>query len=184
MATLVGSRRTRWSVVLSVLGVGWVVATSVTAFGMYMVACHNSVSAVSYGTRVDARESTSQASLDNPPDYESLIKAETPPPSFDEVHFYEHYTNTSTTTTIPTTTTNTIPNTTTPVTTSTPSYQLHYTPDTFAPHQPDHTDNTTLTSHKSEYTNEFFTATCTSHTSTSHKPGPIQDLAPIHVPCV
>ncbi|KAK8749241.1 hypothetical protein OTU49_015750, partial [Cherax quadricarinatus] len=64
---------------------------------------------------------------DNPPDYESLIKAETPPPSFDEVHFYEHYTNTSTTTTIPTTTTNTIPNTTTPVTTSTPSYQLHYT---------------------------------------------------------
>ncbi|XP_069939854.1 uncharacterized protein [Cherax quadricarinatus] len=134
MATLVGSRRTRWSVVLSVLGVGWVVATSVTAFGMYMVACHNSVSAVSYGTRVDARESTSQASLrsgswngctggwtlgqghlvlvvgsllnmvllvtmiclllheklahkiikDNPPDYESLIKAETPPPSFDE----------------------------------------------------------------------------------------------------
>ncbi|KAK4319327.1 hypothetical protein Pmani_009719 [Petrolisthes manimaculis] len=32
----------RWSVVLSVLGLGWVFATSVTAFGMYMIACNTS----------------------------------------------------------------------------------------------------------------------------------------------
>ncbi|KAK3866556.1 hypothetical protein Pcinc_027915 [Petrolisthes cinctipes] len=32
----------RWSVVLSVLGLGWVFATSVTAFGMYMIACNSS----------------------------------------------------------------------------------------------------------------------------------------------
>lgn len=34
----------RWSVVLSGLGLGWVFATSVTAFGMYMIACNTSMS--------------------------------------------------------------------------------------------------------------------------------------------
>nr|XP_045608020.1 uncharacterized protein LOC123764368 [Procambarus clarkii]XP_045608021.1 uncharacterized protein LOC123764368 [Procambarus clarkii]XP_045608022.1 uncharacterized protein LOC123764368 [Procambarus clarkii]XP_045608023.1 uncharacterized protein LOC123764368 [Procambarus clarkii] len=143
-----GVRRTRWSVVLSVLGVGWLVATSITAFGMYMIACHANFPPHGSVTKTTSRqgseitqEKTSGRTehaqwggceggwtleeghvvlvvgsllnmvllvtmlvllvherrvliiaKDPPPDYESLIKAETPPPTFADLHLNDSFT--------------------------------------------------------------------------------------------
>ncbi|XP_071528592.1 uncharacterized protein [Panulirus ornatus] len=119
--------RRNWWPVLSLLGLGWLAATSVTALGMYMVACHANAlphltqqlqeakKVVSSGKCVGSwtigaghlvlvvgsllnllllvtmlvllvRERLAlTVSPDPPPDYDSLIKSETPPPSFAEV---------------------------------------------------------------------------------------------------
>lgn len=126
-------RKPHWPTVLPVLGVGWLVATFLTGYGMYMVICHapthhlHVFTTRGYQTMIDRTSDVStcggswtvgqgQATLilgcflngfilalmlfnmfldrrlqhpiqiqEQPPDYETLIKEETPPPSYSEV---------------------------------------------------------------------------------------------------
>ncbi|XP_042885559.1 NLP effector protein 8-like [Penaeus japonicus] len=106
----------RWLVVLTVIGLGWIIATTVTVVGMFMTACqrevktktddqglcqasslHEGYAMVAVGSLMnvallvtmlvllmrDRRQS--RVKPDPPPDYESLLKDETPPPSYFEL---------------------------------------------------------------------------------------------------
>ncbi|XP_069994489.1 histone H2A.v2 [Penaeus vannamei] len=111
-----GIRHRRWLLMLTVIGLGWVVATSVTVLGMFMTACrrrgkaetsniglcqssslHEGYAMVGFGSLMNVALLVTMLVLlmkdrrknrvkpDPPPDYESLIKEETPPPSYFEL---------------------------------------------------------------------------------------------------
>ncbi|XP_047499649.1 uncharacterized protein LOC125046070 [Penaeus chinensis] len=111
-----GIRHRRWLLMLTAIGLGWIVATSVTVLGMFMTACrrrvkpetddgglchssslHEGYAMVGFGSLMNVALLVTMLVLlmkdrrknrikpDPPPDYESLIKDETPPPSYFEL---------------------------------------------------------------------------------------------------
>ncbi|XP_063595729.1 uncharacterized protein LOC134772617 [Penaeus indicus] len=115
-----GIRHRRWLLMLTAIGLGWVVATSVTVLGMFMTACrrkgkpemdigglcnssslHEGYAMVGFGSLMNVTllvtmlvllmrdRRNNRVKPDPPPDYESLIKEETPPPSYFELNLDE-----------------------------------------------------------------------------------------------